>query len=150
MFLNHRTQYVRIFDNESSIRVNNAGAPPPKAPAQVATILSCLLTIFRLTRIVLSTLYVDDVTVTTVSADPYDDAMQSAADILNCWSRTNKFIINGKKTKEMILHFSKRFDKNTIFPLDLGDSIIERVEEFKLLGVVIRSDLSWCSHTSNT
>ena len=55
-------------------------------------------------------------------------------------------IINGKKTKEMILHFSKRFDKGTIPSLVLDDSIIGRVEEFKLLGVVIRSDLSWCTH----
>ena len=65
---------------------------------------------------------------------------------MNCWSLANKCIINGKKTKEMILHFSKRFDKGTIPSLVLDDSIIGRVEEFKLLGVVIRSDLSWCSH----
>ena len=46
----------------------------------------------------------------------------------------------------MILHFSKRFDKSTIPSLDLGDSTTGRVDEFKLLGIVIRSDLSWCSH----
>ena len=58
-----------------------------------------------------------------MSADPYDDAMQSAVDSLNCWSLANKCIINGKKTKEMILHFSKRFDKSTIPSLVLDDSI---------------------------
>ena len=46
----------------------------------------------------------------------------------------------------MILHFGRRFNTNIIPNIVAAGKKIERVNEFKLLGVIIRSDLSWNSH----
>jgi len=54
--------------------------------------------------------------------------------------------INSKKTKELIVHFGRKFDSSVIPNLEINDSVIERVNEFKFLGVILRADLSWCSH----
>ena len=72
--------------------------------------------------------------------------MQLAVVSLLEWSHVNTLNINSKKTKEMILHFGRSVDINVIPNLVASDSVIERVDEFKLLGIVIRSDLNWSSH----
>ena len=54
--------------------------------------------------------------------------------------------LNTNKTKEMILTFSKRLRTNNYEPL-MADSVsIERVTDFKILGVIISADLSWSKH----
>ena len=85
-------------------------------------------------------------TIAAVSSDPLDGRMQSAFEDLTEWVHANKLTLNAKKTKEMILYFGKSIDKNVIPTLVVGDCKIDRVDEFKLLGVVFRSDLNWCSH----
>jgi len=85
--------------------------------------------------------YVDDVSMATVFTDPFDQSMQLAVSGLLEWSHVNTLNINGKKTKEMILPFGRRVDVNAIPNLVVSESVIERVNEFKLLGIVIRSDL---------
>jgi hypothetical protein len=55
---------------------------------------------------------------------------------------------NTKKTKEMIIHFGKKLTIDSIPPLTIDGDRIERVSYFKLLGVIISSDLSWEQHVS--
>ena len=58
---------------------------------------------------------------------------------------TNKMKINQKKTKLMLFNPGKVRDFMPTFPL--CDNELELVEETTLLGVVLRSDLSWASNT---
>jgi hypothetical protein len=83
-----------------------------------------------------------------VSQDPKDHSLQTAADGLSDWCRENSMRINTKKTKEMLLHFGNRCDRNTVIPLTINGESIERVSTFKLLGVVFSSDLTWSNHVS--
>ena len=39
---------------------------------------------------------------------------------------------------------------NILFPLMLSDSLIDNVEMHKNLGFIIKSDLGWVTHLSNT
>lgn len=55
---------------------------------------------------------------------------------------------NPKKCKEMLIYFGKRFRKDDIAPLVVGGEPLERVDSFKLLGVVFSSDLNWDKHVS--
>ena len=57
--------------------------------------------------------------------------------IVFSWSRTNKMLINHTKTKEMILGNAKADQIPTLF---IEGRKIERVTEFKLLGVHISDD----------
>ena len=53
--------------------------------------------------------------------------------------------MNAKKTKMMLFNPGRSLDFSPAFPLD-GETI-EVVEQTKLLGLIIRSDLSWVGNT---
>lgn len=57
--------------------------------------------------------------------------------------------VNENKTKEMLIYFGTKFFHNDVPVLSVNDKEIERVESFKLSGVVISSDLSWQKHVEN-
>ena len=54
--------------------------------------------------------------------------------------------LNAKKTKEMILKFSKRVRSDLCDSLVYDNALIDRVDEFKILGVIMSSDLTWSRH----
>jgi hypothetical protein len=51
-------------------------------------------------------------------------------------------VINEKKTKEMVICFGK----SSLNPIVINNKTIERVDEFKIVGVVFQSDLYWEAH----
>ena len=53
-------------------------------------------------------------------------------------------IINAKKTKDMWICFSELIDE--LPSIHIGDEIIERVNIFKLLGVLLQDNLKWNKH----
>ena len=53
--------------------------------------------------------------------------------------------LNTKKTNYMIFNFSSKFKFNTRLKLKGGK--LDQVNETKLLGLVLRDDLSWKSNT---
>ena len=55
--------------------------------------------------------------------------------------------LNCDKSKYMIFNFSKNYQFNT--RLYLEKSLLEQVTETRLLGVIIKDDLSWHSNTAN-
>ena len=54
--------------------------------------------------------------------------------------------VNETKTKEMLIYFGTKFSHNTVPFISINEKEIERIESFKLLGVMISSDLSWQPH----
>ena len=61
------------------------------------------------------------------------------------YAEKNKMKINFKKTKLMIFNPARSVDFCPSF--SLNDNELETVEETKLLGLIVRSDLSWTSNT---
>ena len=59
---------------------------------------------------------------------------------------TNRMILNTDKTKEMVIYFGKRIVKDEIKVTCIQTVAIERVDTFKLLGVIFSSDLTWGKH----
>jgi len=66
--------------------------------------------------------------------------MQSFVDELVSQSSQTGMIVNGKKTKEMLIG---SVIKNPPVPLLLNNTTVDRVSTFKLLGVHISNDLKW-------
>jgi len=63
----------------------------------------------------------------------------------------NGMLININKSKEMVIYFGKQWCiDDDVPPLCINSRNIERVVTFKLLGVVISSDLTWDAHVSYT
>lgn len=66
---------------------------------------------------------------------------------LEPWSATNAMYINVNKTKEMQVGLLWHTNSHNQVPsIILTGRQIERVDTFKLLGVVISADLTWNAH----
>ena len=64
-----------------------------------------------------------------------------------CRLAVNRLSLNAKKTKMMIFHSKQnKLSINEIPIMKINDMPIERVTEFKFLGVLIDSNLSWSPH----
>ena len=66
---------------------------------------------------------------------------QKYLDKINQWTEDNLMMLNAKKTKSMQFNFSKNLQFKT--DLVLKQQKIENVQEIKLLGVILTSDLRW-------
>jgi hypothetical protein len=71
---------------------------------------------------------------------------QKNLSLINTWTKKKKMILNMKKTKNMIFNFTNKH-KFTIRLKEENENI-DVVQEFKLLGVILRNDLNWSSNTS--
>ena len=80
--------------------------------------------------------YVDDVSACSVSHDVLDNSVQEAVDDLLSWCKHNCMVLNPLKTKEMVIHFSRRHTTSEALLIVVDNKHIERVESFKLLGVL--------------
>ena len=57
--------------------------------------------------------------------------------------------LNPKKCKEMVVDFLQ-YKLTCSSPLLIGGAIIERVSQYKQLGVIVSDDLSWNAHCEHT
>ena len=92
--------------------------------------------------------YVDDTTAISESEDPYDDALQMASCRLMDWCHNSGMKPNPKKCKDMLIYFGGKFSREDVPVLLVGGEPIERVETFKLLGVIFNAKLTWDNHVS--
>jgi hypothetical protein len=70
---------------------------------------------------------------------------QGYLDKIKDWTDSRQMKLNTDKTNFMVFNFSRNFQFNT--RLKLEGSNIDQVHETKLLGLVLRDDLSWKSNT---
>ena len=141
-FLVDRRQFVKIGCSVSDVCVTYAGAPQGTraGPNDFKVIINDLCFEYPYIK------YVDDVTVAAVSTDPRINNMQLVADKLVQWCTDNHMHLNTSKTKEMVIYFGKQYSKSELVYTRIADSNIERVETFKLLGVIFSSDRTWKAH----
>ena len=74
-----------------------------------------------------------------------ENQLQTQVDSFQNFINQNKLVANAKKCKTMKFNFSRKYD----FPLEvtMGGETLEEVNQMKLLGVIISSDLKWQSNT---
>ena len=85
--------------------------------------------------------YADDCTLHQLVFKDSVSQMQDAVTHLERWAVQNKMELNAKKTKDMWITFKKSCPIPA--PINIGPTELERVSEFKLLGVYVQSDLKW-------
>ena len=86
-----------------------------------------------------------DVAVDNYYLESKEIKSQMYLDQLSEWTTSNEMILNSQKSKYMIFNFSKNYPFNT--RLHINNIPLDQVHETKLLGLVIRDDLSWKSNT---
>jgi len=91
--------------------------------------------------------YADDCTLHELVLKDSVSQMQDAVTHLERWAVQNKMELNAKKTKDMWITFKRSFPIPA--PINIGPTELERVSEFKLLGVYVQNDLKWNIHVSS-
>ena len=89
--------------------------------------------------------FVDDTTLSELIARGVPSVMMDYVHDLLLWSEENKMKINTKKTKEMIIG---TLNKNPPALLSINGMVVDRVVNFKLLGVILSDNLKWDDHVS--
>ena len=143
-FLYGRSQFVKVGNNCSKIVSTHAGAPQGTRAGPSA--FKIIINDFKLTLPTIK--YVDDVSVVSVASDPGNLDLQNALHELYDWSILNGLTINTDKTKEMLIHFGKGRSLTTLSCLMIDGKPIDRVENFKVLGIIVSSDLTWNAHVA--
>ena len=87
------------------------------------------------------TLYTDDAVISVTQ----ERCMHEALLVLSAWCVTNSLTDNESNTKWMLFHFVDHI--NPVFKLN--GVVIERVKEFKYLGLTIDPDMKFVSHRKN-
>ena len=64
---------------------------------------------------------------------------------ISLWTKNQKMVINEKKSKTMIFNFTRNYQFST--RLQIEGQTLETVDETKLLGTVVSSDLKWNRNT---
>ena len=140
-FLCERQQRVKISDFVSDWVTLRGGMPQGSWLGP----LIFIILIDDLKPQLLTHKFVDDTTLSETIAKGSTSEMQRAVDELVNWSQLNCLNINSNKTKEMVLgSLSKEF----VVPLTVSSSIVERVSVYKILGVMVNSDLKWDDHVA--
>ncbi|XP_070193950.1 uncharacterized protein [Littorina saxatilis] len=88
--------------------------------------------------------FADDSALVGLIQNDDDTVYKQEVDKLVEWCDQNSLDLNVGKTKEMITDF-RRGEKETE-PLVIGGKEVEQVQEYKYLGCIISSDLSWSKH----
>ncbi|KAF7650739.1 hypothetical protein LDENG_00121520, partial [Lucifuga dentata] len=129
-FLSDCSQRVRVGPHISSVLSLSTGSP------QGCVLSSLLYTLYThgCTPAHSSIIkFTDD---TTVDESAYRDKVER----LSVWCTDNNLVLNTTKTKELIIDY--RRNKMDIQPLFIGGECIERVSDFRFLGVHIEEDLT--------
>ena len=88
--------------------------------------------------------YVDDTTVSEIIPKGQQSKSQKAVDAIYDWSKENLFQLNGEKTKELVISFSR--DSPQLPRVCIDGTPIKTIQSTKLLGLTINDTLTWNDH----
>ena len=151
-YITNRKQLVQIDNINSSLREITTGVPQ-------GSILGPLLFLIYINDLAFSCdnfspiMYADDTNLVSTICS-FNTCGQNLSNNINTeisrvtdWLAVNKLSLNASKTKMMIFHHPNRKIKPSEIPsIQINGQMIERVNEFKLLGILIDSHLSWALH----
>ena len=93
-------------------------------------------------------MYADDITlyfiVENFTENEFENECKSELTKLTNWLQHNKLSLNLEKTK--CLHFHKPQRKLTPLRLNINNTIIEKVDSFNYLGIILNENLTWKNH----
>ena len=97
-------------------------------------------------------MFADDTSLHSVNSDllALNNTLQENINLLTDWTELNHMSLNDKKTKSMLIVSRQKRQNITYSPrLYIKNSLVEEVNEHKVLGVIIDNNLSWSSHVNN-
>ena len=94
-------------------------------------------------------MYADDTTLYCNIENHYcEDTINKELSNIHQWLTSNKLSLNIKKSKCMVFHTTKK--KNEYSDLNINDIAIEKIYQFRFLGLYINNNLTWETHIKHT
>ncbi len=90
--------------------------------------------------------YADDLTISKLLMGSLPDLTQKALDSVAGWGQEFSLAMNESKTMDMVISARREDSIPSPPPPAISGKTTSRVSTFKLLGVMISSDLSWDAH----
>ena len=153
-YLGNRSQYVQVNDSKSATKLCHFGVPQ----GSVLGLLLFNLYVNNLQDIDPADLintcqYADDTTqydhFTISQIRQTIQNAQKRLNNLNVWSPNNNLLLNGAKTKYIIFSTTKikqNFLQDFEYSFDLNNDKVEKVGNWKVLGMIFHENLSWEKH----
>lgn len=147
-YLSERLQYVNIKGFNSTLRQVGSGVPQGSilGPKLFNVFINDVVNAVNQSTLAI---YADDTTMITMHHKISDLEVNTNIGLhnINNWAFINKIGLNIKKTKYIV--FTKKKNILNDFTLRIGDKLIERVDEFKLLGIIIDSKMTFKTHINS-
>ena len=82
------------------------------------------------------------------SVSTLENKLQICANQLVNWTKMNKMQLHPDKTKSMLIttHQKRQHLPSTSLHVTIGNNLIEQVNSYKCLGLVIDHNLTWSDH----
>ena len=147
-YLTRRSEYVVVDGSVSSKHMVTSGVPQGSIPDPLLFILylNDISTLSFPSSISL-TLYADDILLSYPFQSSSDLSLaQCSIDLLSSWLKSRYLTVNVSKTKYMIISRKPSSFLSLLPSLFLDNSPLECVSNFKYLGVILTSQLSWTPH----
>ena len=148
-YLSNRTQFTNYDSVRSEIKGIKCGVPQGSILGPTLFILY-INDIRNVSDVLQFILFADDTNVfyTNDDLNTIENTMNNELKKLNTWFNVNKLSLNVSKTKYMIFHScNKKVNKQ--IDIRLNETLIERVEVTKFLGILIDECLTWKKHINN-
>ncbi|KAK1787290.1 hypothetical protein P4O66_002796 [Electrophorus voltai] len=92
--------------------------------------------------------FADDTVVMGLISDNDEKVYMEEIKHLENWFQENNLLLIVSKTKELIVECSNKQEWH-YQPVRINETMVERVDSFKYLGVHISQDLSWSHHNNS-
>ena len=146
-YLTGRKQYVIFGETKSNFTNTSTGIPQGSilGPLLFSIYINDLITVSEKFNFLM---YADDTTlyfnVENFTQNKFEKECKLELTKLTNWLQYNKLSLNIEKTK--CLHFHKPQRKLTPLRLNINNTIIEKVNWFNYLGIILNENLTWRNH----
>ena len=145
-FLKNRSIRVSVNCEESEPHYLEMGVPQGSSLSVTLFLIAINSITKNLSRNIRKSLFVDDSRISIITDNLADAAeyLQKALDVLQKWGDKTGFRFS--ETKSKVLICDRKRVVNPAVTLTLNGQILPMVKEFKFLGVIFDSKLTWRSH----
>ena len=146
-YLTHRYQVTVVDNKQSSVMPVNVGVPQGSILGPLLFIIyvndlpnclnSCEISVYADDTV----LYYSSESVTSIEAKLNDDLLN-----VHKWFTDNLLSLNEKKSKFMLIGGQQRLKSCSGVSININESILERTDTFKYLGITINQYMTWSDH----